>query len=144
MLPREAVDHGGEQAGRYVLGTADAQLSNRRIGKEFEFLQALRQLVENDNTAPDEGATVSSRFNAIAAAIEHAKPQFVLGLTARQSTSVLICSGLTCSPAGLRAINFDSFISENRNYAVNVCSSDTNKNTNKTGDWIRMRTNRDE
>jgi len=75
MLPREAVDHGGEQAGRHVLGTADAQLSNRLICKEFEFLQALRQFVENGNTAPDERATVGSRFNAIAAAIEEAKPQ---------------------------------------------------------------------
>ena len=45
--------------------------------KEFEFLQALRQFVENGNTAPDERATVGSRFNAIAAAIEEAKTQFV-------------------------------------------------------------------
>jgi hypothetical protein len=66
------------------------------------------------------------------------------GLAARQSKSVLICSGLACSPACLRAICFDSFISEDRNYALNVCSSDTNKNTNKVGGWIRMRTNNDE
>jgi hypothetical protein len=54
------------------------------------------------------------------------------------------CSGLACSPACLRAIRFDSFISEDRNYALNVCSSDTNKNTNKVGGWMRMRINNDE
>jgi hypothetical protein len=41
-------------------------------------------------------------------------------LAARQSTSVLICPGLACSPACVRAICFDSFISGNRNFSVNV------------------------
>jgi hypothetical protein len=69
---------GREETGRYILGTADPQLSNRRIGEGLEFLQALRQLVENGQSAPYEGTAVGSRFDAIPAAIEEAKPQFVL------------------------------------------------------------------
>ncbi len=65
------------------------------------------------------------------------------GRAARQSTSVLICLGLAHAPSFLRAIcSIPSF--GTAKVAVNVCSPDTNKNTNKSDGWDRMGTNGDE
>jgi hypothetical protein len=50
---------------------------------------------------------------------------------ARQSTSFLICLGLAHAPSSLAIRSIPSFgIAK---FAVNVCSPDTNKNTNKSG-----------
>jgi len=57
------------------------------------------------------------------------------GLAARQSnvSPDLLGVGVLASLSACHLLRF--FHSENRNYTVNVCSSDTNNNTNKLGDW---------
>ena len=64
------------------------------------------------------------------------------GRAAPQSMSVLICLGLAHAPSFLTICSIPSFgIAK---FAVNVCSPDTNKNTNKSDGWDRTRTNGDE
>lgn len=58
------------------------------------------------------------------------------GRAARQSTSVLICFGLALAPSFLRAIRSIPSFGITK-FAVNICSPDTNKNTNKSDGWDR-------
>src|SRR6516162_8119408 len=54
ILLRESIDGDQYQTGRHLLAGSDPQFPRRRIGEEFDVLDALPQLVEHGDAAFDE------------------------------------------------------------------------------------------
>src|SRR5262249_8756864 len=75
MSPRQTFDGGGYEAGRDRFGASDVQLARRRVGKEVDLVDALIDLIEDREAAPEQGASIKRRLCATLAAIQKLHPE---------------------------------------------------------------------
>jgi len=78
ILPQEALGNGRYEPGRHWLGAANAQLPDRRVGKQFDLLHPLAQFIEHRNPALNQCPAVHRR--SLRAAIEQAHAERLLPL----------------------------------------------------------------
>jgi len=69
-LTGQPVDHGRDQSRRHNLSASDPHLSRHRIGQEFDFFDALSEVVEDGRTPLQQGAAIECRLDAVRRPIE--------------------------------------------------------------------------
>jgi hypothetical protein len=72
MAPRKAINDCGNERRRESRDRSYPDFSSRRIGKKFDVLYAVTQIVENGYGAVEQRATILGRLNPLAVAIEEA------------------------------------------------------------------------
>ena len=70
MLARQPIDDRRHQPRADRLRAADPHLTDRRVRKEFDFLYALSQFVENCHASLDERVPIARWLNPLRTAIE--------------------------------------------------------------------------
>src|ERR1043165_5505861 len=78
MLLGELLKDVGHNRARNAQWTSDPHLSGTRIGQQLNFIDALLELVEDDERSSAQGLTVSCRFDALRAPIEQFDPDHLL------------------------------------------------------------------
>ena len=76
LLP-QPLHHGGAQAREQRFRAADPQLPRRGVGHELDLVHACSEIIENRDAAPEQGAAVRRRLDALGAAIEQADAEHV-------------------------------------------------------------------
>jgi hypothetical protein len=66
-----------------AIGRRDAHFSRRRVGQELDLADALAELIEDGDAAPDERLAVNGGFNALPTAVEKSNAERVLQLADR-------------------------------------------------------------
>src|SRR4051794_30407242 len=83
MAPGETIDDGRDEARTERRGASDPHLTRGWVGKEFDVLNALPQLVESCMAAIEHGAPVFGELDAVRVSVQETHPESLLQLPDR-------------------------------------------------------------